>query len=103
MAEGNKWYFYSRRTQNRITSNGYWNTLGGDEPIYATNTTKRVGTKKYYAFYIGQLSQGVKTNWILQEYRLWNGGSASKSSKRRNSKTVCKNIFKNKKNHAIFK
>lgn len=90
LGEGNKWYFYSRRTQNRITSNGYWNPLGGDETIYSSSTSKKVGTKKYYAFYIGESSEGVKTNWIMQEYKLSDSGSSSRSSssKRKQSKTV---------------
>ncbi|WOH04949.1 hypothetical protein DCAR_0624361 [Daucus carota subsp. sativus] len=90
LGEGSKWYFYSRRTQNRITSNGYWNPLGGDESIYSSSTSKKVGTKKYYAFYIGASSEGVKTNWIMQEYKLSDAAassSRSSSSKRKSSKT----------------
>ncbi|GMY23548.1 NAC domain-containing protein 104-like isoform X1 [Fagus crenata] len=42
LAEGNKWYFYSRLTQNsnRITSNGYWKPMGIEEPVM-TNTSKK--------------------------------------------------------------
>ncbi|KAK3031516.1 hypothetical protein RJ639_036030 [Escallonia herrerae] len=82
MAEGNKWYFYSRRAQNRVTSNGYWNPLGVEEPI-TTNASKSVGMKKYYVFYIGESPEGVKTNWLMEEYRLSDAGSTSRSSKRR--------------------
>ncbi|KAM7482254.1 hypothetical protein LguiB_006837 [Lonicera macranthoides] len=41
MAEGNKWYFYSRRTQNRITENGYWKAMGADEAIMSGGGSKR--------------------------------------------------------------
>ncbi|XAR53079.1 hypothetical protein NMG60_11021478 [Bertholletia excelsa] len=82
MAEGNKWYFFSRKTPNRVTENGYWKPLGVDDPIY-TNTSKKVGMKKNYVFYIGEAPTGAKTNWIMQEYRLSDGGSSSKSSSKR--------------------
>ncbi|KAI3445698.1 hypothetical protein Pfo_002363 [Paulownia fortunei] len=86
MAEGNKWYFYSRRTQSRITGSGYWQSVGVEEPIYSSGG-QRVGMKKYNAFYIGEPSEGVKTNWIMQEYRLSDSSSTSRSSsRRRNSK-----------------
>ncbi|XP_055814845.1 NAC domain-containing protein 104 [Solanum dulcamara] len=85
MAEGNKWYFYSRRTHSRITENGYWKSLGVDEPIFS-NDNNNVGMKKYYAFYIGEPSEGVKTNWVMQEFSLnsdSSSGSSRSSSKRR--------------------
>lgn len=89
MGEGNKWYFYSRRTASRITSNGYWKALGGDEPIFSTSGSHRVGIKKYYAFYIGEPPQGDKTNWVMQEYRLSapaDSASASTSSAKSSSR-----------------
>lgn len=92
MSEGNKWYFYSRRTQSRITGSGYWQPVGVEETIYSSGG-QRVGMKKYNAFYIGQPSEGVKTNWIMQEYRLSDSSSSSSrsSSRRRNSKIVSPN------------
>ncbi|KAA8536493.1 hypothetical protein F0562_028971 [Nyssa sinensis] len=82
LAEGNQWYFFSRRTQNRVTGNGYWKPLGGDEPV-TTSASKRVGLKKYYMFYTGEPPAGIKTNWIMQEYRLSDTASSSRSSKRK--------------------
>ncbi|CAL5329655.1 unnamed protein product [Camellia sinensis] len=91
MAEGNQWYFFSRKTQNRITSNGYWKPLGVDEPIF-NSASKKVGMKKHYVFYIGESPAGGKTNWIMQEYRLSDSGSTSSSksisSKRRGNPKV---------------
>ncbi|KAB1206947.1 NAC transcription factor 25 [Morella rubra] len=84
LAEGNKWYFYSRTTQSRITSNGYWKPMGIEEPV--TNSAgKKVGTKKYFAFYVGEApSSGIKTNWTMQEYSVSDSaGSTSRSSKRK--------------------
>ncbi|CAI9786204.1 unnamed protein product [Fraxinus pennsylvanica] len=62
MKEGNKWYFYSRRTQNRITGSGYWQAIGIDEPIYSSSSNQK-------------------------EYRISDSSSTSRSSRRRNSRT----------------
>ncbi|KAK8494773.1 hypothetical protein V6N13_029866 [Hibiscus sabdariffa] len=88
LGEDNQWYFYSRRTQNRSTSNGYWEPTGIDEPV-VNSSGKRVGMKRYLVFYIGQGPAAIKTNWVMQEYRLSASDSATtKSSKRRgHSKT----------------
>ncbi|XP_073128062.1 NAC domain-containing protein 104-like [Henckelia pumila] len=87
MGEGNKWYFYSRRTQVRVTGSGYWQSLGVEEPIYSSEGSK-VGMKKYSAFYIGEPAQGVKTNWMMEEYRLSDSAPTNNkaSRSRRNSK-----------------
>lgn len=92
MEEGSKWYFYSRRTQTRITRSGVWKSIGEDEPILSSESgsskRKVIGIKKYYVFYIGEPnSEGIKTNWILQEYSL-SDQCGSSSSARRKSKNV---------------
>ncbi|KAJ7968153.1 NAC domain protein [Quillaja saponaria] len=88
LAEGNQWYFFSRRTQNRITSNGYWKSMGIEEPVNASTSNKKVGIKKYFVFHVGEAPAGVKTSWIMQEYRLPDSASSSRSSKRKgNPKT----------------
>ncbi|XP_042495617.1 NAC domain-containing protein 104 isoform X2 [Macadamia integrifolia] len=82
---GNQWYFFSRRTPNRVSTNGYWKSVGVDEPI-VSNGGKKVGVKKYLVFYVGgeEPDDGIKTNWIMQEYRLLDcGSSSSRSSKRK--------------------
>ncbi|XP_004504766.1 NAC domain-containing protein 104 [Cicer arietinum] len=80
LEEGNQWYYYSRRTQNRITNNGYWMPMGMEEQVVTTSTNKRLGIKKYYVFHLGQTPNGNKTNWIMQEYRLSDSASSSRSS-----------------------
>lgn len=86
MAEGNKWYFYSRRTQSRITGNGYWKSLGLDEPIFSSSSENKVGMKKYYAFYIGEQPEGVKTNWVMQEFSLSDSSNSSSGTSRSSSR-----------------
>ncbi|GER55502.1 NAC domain-containing protein [Striga asiatica] len=85
MVEGDKWYFYSRRTQSRITASGYWQVIGIEEPIYSSNTGQKIGMKKYSSFFYGEPSEGVRTSWIMQEYRLSDSGSSTRSSSRRRS------------------
>lgn len=82
LGEGNQWYFYSRRTQNRSTSNGYWKPMGIDEAVFNSSSSRKVGMKKYLVFCIGEA--GVKTNWVMQEYRL--SDSSDSSSSRSSSK-----------------
>ncbi|XP_043698134.1 NAC domain-containing protein 104-like [Telopea speciosissima] len=82
---GNQWYFYSRRTPNRVSANGYWKPVGMDEPIIS-NAGKRLGLKKCLVFYVGggeTPADGIKTNWIMQEYRLSDSGSSSRTSSKR--------------------
>ncbi|KAF7803688.1 NAC domain-containing protein 104-like [Senna tora] len=79
LAEGNQWYYYSRRTQNRVTENGYWMPMGMEEAVIGGggSNTKVIGMKKYFVFYLGD---GVKTNWLMQEYRLSDSASTSAKS-----------------------
>ncbi|KAE8716798.1 phosphatidylserine decarboxylase proenzyme 3-like [Hibiscus syriacus] len=85
LGEGKQWYFYSRKTQNRSTGNGYWKPMGSDEPVVNSDGGQKVGMKKHFIFYIGESGPaGIKTNWIMQEYRLSDPDSgSSRSSNRR--------------------
>nr|CAD1842067.1 unnamed protein product [Ananas comosus var. bracteatus] len=46
---GNQWYFFTHRTPNRATPNGYWSPIDTDEPI--TSCESVVGVKKTLIFY----------------------------------------------------
>ncbi|KAG5551888.1 hypothetical protein RHGRI_010110 [Rhododendron griersonianum] len=98
LAEWNKWYYFSRRTQNRISGSGFWKPLGVDEPVFSTSSTtgskKLVGLKKhFYVFYkTTEATAEVKTNWIMQEFRLseycGSTSTSGRSSKRRGNQKV---------------
>ncbi|KAI3901933.1 hypothetical protein MKW92_007179 [Papaver armeniacum] len=70
-----EWYFFSPRDRkypngsrpNRAAGTGYWKATGADKPI---GKPKPVGIKKALVFYEGKAPKGVKTNWIMHEYRL---------------------------------
>ncbi|MCE2055650.1 histone chaperone [Datura stramonium] len=78
----NEWYFFTPRDRkypngvrpNRAAVSGYWKATGTDKAIYSAS--KYVGVKKALVFYKGKPPKGVKTDWIMHEYRL----SDSKSS-----------------------
>ncbi|KAF3431489.1 hypothetical protein FNV43_RR26220 [Rhamnella rubrinervis] len=71
-----EWYFFSPRDRkypngvrpNRATVSGYWKATGTDKAIYSGS--KYVGVKKSLVFYKGRPPKGLKTDWIMHEYRL---------------------------------
>lgn len=73
-----EWYFYSLRDRkyptgtrtNRATKTGYWKATGKDRDVMNSGTHSLVGMKKTLVFYMGRAPRGVKTNWIMHEYRL---------------------------------
>ncbi|KAJ9561313.1 hypothetical protein OSB04_006473 [Centaurea solstitialis] len=89
MVEGKKWYYFSRRShENRVTSNGFWKSYGGDEHIISSNGGKRIGVKKYYVFHIGQPpNEGIKTNWVMQEFRVSDASTTTTTSRSRRRDT----------------
>lgn len=72
----NEWYFFTPRDRkypngvrpNRATVSGYWKATGTDKAIYSGS--KYVGVKKALVFYKGRPPKGIKTDWIMHEYRL---------------------------------
>ncbi|XP_022724245.1 NAC transcription factor 56-like [Durio zibethinus] len=81
-----EWYFFSPRDRkypngarpNRAATSGYWKATGTDKPIVTSNGNQKVGVKKALVFYRGKPPKGIKTNWIMHEYRLVNNNSTSK-------------------------
>lgn len=87
-----EWYFFSPRDRkypngarpNRAAASGYWKATGTDKLIAVANGEgfhENIGIKKALVFYKGKPPKGVKTNWIMHEYRL----AESFSPKRANS------------------
>ncbi|KAF5178708.1 Nac domain containing protein, partial [Thalictrum thalictroides] len=54
---------------NRAAQGGYWKATGADKDIY-NMSTNLIGHKKTLVFYQGQANKGVKTEWIMHEFRL---------------------------------
>ena len=74
-----EWYFYSPRDRkyrnstrpNRVTGAGFWKATGTDRPIYSSDSgSKCIGLKKSLVFYKGRAAKGIKTDWMMHEFRL---------------------------------
>nr|GMD28713.1 putative NAC domain-containing protein 94 [Ipomoea batatas] len=73
-----EWYFYCPRDRkyrnsarpNRVTGAGFWKATGTDRPIYSSETSKCIGLKKSLVFYKGRAARGIKTDWMMHEFRL---------------------------------
>lgn len=73
-----EWYFFSFRDRkyatgfrtNRATTSGYWKATGKDRVIYDPKTREIVGMRKTLVFYRNRAPNGIKTGWIMHEFRL---------------------------------
>ncbi|XP_074311627.1 NAC transcription factor 32-like [Silene latifolia] len=97
-----EWYFFSPRDRkypngsrpNRAAGSGYWKATGVDKPI---GKPQAVGIKKALVFYAGKAPRGIKTNWIMHEYRLANvDRSAGKNTNLRLDDWVLCRIYNKK-------
>ncbi|CAA0808488.1 NAC transcription factor 25 [Striga hermonthica] len=108
-----EWYFFSPRDRkypngarpNRAATSGYWKATGTDKPVLTAGGTQKVGVKKALVFYGGKPPKGIKTNWIMHEYRLADHkaqtnrppgyGGAKKGSLRLDDWVLCRIYKKN--------
>ncbi|KAK6937765.1 NAC domain [Dillenia turbinata] len=74
----NEWYFFSFRDRkyatgfrtNRATTSGYWKATGKDRTVVDPITRDIVGMRKTLVFYRNRAPNGIKTGWIMHEFRL---------------------------------
>ncbi|KAJ8558158.1 hypothetical protein K7X08_004924 [Anisodus acutangulus] len=75
-----EWYFFSFRDRkyatgfrtNRATTSGYWKATGKDRMVLDPRTRTIVGMRKTLVFYMNRAPNGIKTGWIMHEFRLEN-------------------------------
>ncbi|KAK1428412.1 hypothetical protein QVD17_17245 [Tagetes erecta] len=75
-----EWYFFSFRDRkyatgyrtNRATKTGYWKATGKDRTVVDPKTGALAGMRKTLVFYKNRAPNGIKTGWIMHEFRLEN-------------------------------
>ncbi|CAN6235627.1 unnamed protein product [Urochloa humidicola] len=76
-----EWYFFSFRDRkyatgsrtNRATKTGYWKATGKDREVRSPGPAASravVGMRKTLVFYQGRAPNGVKSCWVMHEFRL---------------------------------
>ncbi|KAK4839398.1 hypothetical protein QYF36_021668 [Acer negundo] len=96
-----EWYFFSSRDKkypngsrtNRATRAGYWKATGKDRPVQSQKQSS-VGMKKTLVYYRGRAPHGLRTNWVMHEYRLIHSSCLTPSSSTlKDSYALCR-VFK---------
>ncbi|KAA8515207.1 hypothetical protein F0562_018386 [Nyssa sinensis] len=73
-----EWFFFTPRDRkypngvrpNRAAGSGYWKATGTDKPILDSGGLQCLAVKKALVFYKGRPPKGMKTDWVMHEYRL---------------------------------
>jgi hypothetical protein len=84
-AHKDKKYTTGMRT-NRATKEGFWKATGRDKPVFGARFCGQqppdnvIGMRKTLVFYRGRAPRGVKSNWIMHEFRLTVATRSSPSS-----------------------
>ncbi|KAI7993263.1 NAC domain-containing protein 86 [Camellia lanceoleosa] len=95
-----EWYFFGPRDRkypngfrtNRATRAGYWKSTGKDRRV--TSQNRAIGMKKTLVYYRGRAPQGIRTDWVMHEYRL-DDKHSDETSAIQDSYALCRVFKKN--------
>ncbi|XP_044477623.1 NAC domain-containing protein 86 isoform X2 [Mangifera indica] len=96
-----EWYFFGPRDRkypngfrtNRATRAGYWKSTGKDRRVSYQN--RAIGMKKTLVYYRGRAPQGIRTDWVMHEYRLDDKECEDSSAAIQDSYALCRVFKKN--------
>lgn len=96
-----EWYFFGPRDRkypngfrtNRATRAGYWKSTGKDRRVMCQS--RAIGMKKTLVYYRGRAPQGIRTDWVMHEYRLDDKECLESSSGIQDSYALCRVFKKN--------
>ncbi|KAH0927548.1 hypothetical protein BRARA_E03014 [Brassica rapa] len=96
-----EWYFYSALDKkygngarmNRATNKGYWKATGKDREI--RRDIQLLGMKKTLVFHSGRAPDGLRTNWVMHEYRLVDYETESNGNLVQDAYVLCRVFHKN--------
>ncbi|KAF7141707.1 hypothetical protein RHSIM_Rhsim06G0036400 [Rhododendron simsii] len=71
---GEVWYFMPAE-QEKHSEHGSWNARGEADQIFGNSSI--TGWRTTLEFYAGQAPHGQRTNWVMQEYRVYPKGHCS--------------------------
>ncbi|KFK38436.1 hypothetical protein AALP_AA3G113200 [Arabis alpina] len=96
-----EWYFYSALDKkygngarmNRATNKGYWKATGKDREI--RRDIQLLGMKKTLVFHSGRAPDGLRTNWVMHEYRLVDYETEANGNLVQDAYVLCRVFHKN--------
>ncbi|KAK4756413.1 hypothetical protein SAY87_006540 [Trapa incisa] len=96
-----EWYFFGPRDRkypngfrtNRATRAGYWKSTGKDRRVMCQS--RAIGMKKTLVYYRGRAPQGIRTDWVMHEYRLEDKEWETNTAGIQDSYALCRVFKKN--------